>query len=321
MLIKKNHFKEEKEYNYSIAIGNFDGIHKGHRFLLKELRKFKKLSTDRTAVLSFVPHPVKVIMPSKWKKNLIKFRTKYFKLKSLEVDVLFLITFNKNFSNLSAKNFIEEFLLKKINVKRIIVGQDFKFGNNREGDTSLLDKYAKKNKFKLLCFDKKKTEDLRETYSSSLIRDLIKDGEIVHANKLLGYKWEVTGKVITGKAKGRVLGYPTANLKYTYQISPSKGIYACWTNIVGEAKWYKSAASTGVRPHYKGIEEILEVYIFNFSGNLYQKRIRIAFVDKIRNEEVFNNEEELKNKMKEDCIKIESILTNNIIIDNNEGMK
>ena len=321
MLIKKNFFKEEKKYNYSIAIGNFDGVHKGHRFLLKELSKLKKLDVDKTAVLSFVPHPVKVLAPNKWKKNLIKFRTKYFQLKSLKVYALFLITFNKSFSNLSAKNFIEEILLKKINIKNIIVGQDFKFGNNREGDISLLDKYAKKNQFKLLYFEKKKTEESQEIYSSSLIRDLIKAGEIKHANKLLGYKWEATGKVIKGKAKGRTLGYPTANLKYSYQISPSKGIYACWINIEGKDKWHKSAVSSGVRPHYKGVEEILEVYIFNFSGNLYQKRIRVAFVDKIRNEEVFNNEAELKDKMKQDCIKVESILNKNIIIDNNKGLK
>ena len=137
----------------------------------------------------------------------------------------------------------------------------------------------------------------------------------------MGYKWEVTGKVVKGKAKGRILGYPTANLKYSYQISPSRGVYACWTNIEGDQKWYKSAVSTGVRPHYKGVEEILEVYIFNFSGNLYQKRIRVAFVDKIRDEEVFSNEKELKNKMNEDCILIESILTKNIIVDNNKGTK
>ena len=321
MLIKKNYFEEEKKNNYSIAIGNFDGIHKGHRFLLKELNKFKKLETDKIGVLSFVPHPVKVLAPNKWRKNLIKFRTKYLQLKSQNIDTLFLVTFNKSFSNLSAENFIEDILLKKININNIIVGKDFKFGNNREGDITLLGKYAKKNKFKLLCFEKKKSEDLDEVYSSSLIRDLIRSGEIVHANKLLGYKWEVTGKVIKGKAKGRELGYPTANLKYSYQIAPSKGIYACWTNIEGTEKWYKSAVSTGVRPHYKGVEEILEVYIFNFSGNLYQKRIRVAFVSKIRNEEVFNNEEDLIDKMKKDCVKVESILSKNFIIENNKGLK
>ena len=242
-------------------------------------------------------------------------------MKNQNIDTLFLVTFNKSFSTLSAQTFIEDILLKKININNIIVGKDFKFGNNREGDITLLEKYAKKNKFKLLSFEKKKSEDFGEVYSSSLIRDLIKSGDIVHANKLLGYRWEVTGKVIKGRAKGRVLGYPTANLKYSYQIAPAKGIYACWTNIEGTQNWHKSAVSTGVRPHYKGVEEILEVYIFNFSGNLYQKRIRVAFVSKIRSEEVFNNEEDLKNKMKKDCINVDSILSNNLIIGNNEGLK
>ena len=104
-------------------------------------------------------------------------------------------------------------------------------------------------------------------------------------------------------------------------MPPSKGIYASWTKIEGEKIWHMSAVSTGTRPQYNGVEEILEVYIFNFSGNLYQKRIRVAFVSKIRNEEVFNNEEDLKDKMKKDCIKVESILSKNFIIDNNKGLK
>ena len=317
MQIKKNQFKELK--NINLAIGNFDGIHKGHRYLLEELLKLKSSYKNKLAVLSFIPHPVKILAPDKWKKNLIKFRTNYFHLKNIGIDYLLLIKFDKNFSNMSAKTFIEEILVKNLAVKNIVVGEDFKFGKNRVGDIRLLKDYANKDKFNLLSI--KKAGEYNTIYSSSLVRSLIKRGKIEKANKILGYKWEVTGKVIKGKALGRKLGYPTANLKYLNQISPSKGIYACWVKIFGQNDWRMGAVSTGTRPHYQGVEEILEVYILNFSGNLYQKRIRVAFVSKIRNEEVFNSEQELIIKMKEDCKNIENILKKSLIFYNNLGIK
>jgi riboflavin kinase/FMN adenylyltransferase len=147
MLIIRNNFKEVKKYNYSIAVGNFDGIHKGHKYLLNELIKFKKTKDDKIAVLSFTPHPIKLIAPDIWKKNLVKFRTKYERLSLLGIDALFLITFSENFRKVKANEFIEKFLIKKINVKNIVVGEDFKFGNKRKGDVNLLLKYKKKKLF------------------------------------------------------------------------------------------------------------------------------------------------------------------------------
>ncbi|MAJ24354.1 MAG: hypothetical protein CMP36_02470 [Rickettsiales bacterium] len=316
MLVNRNNFNDSKKYNYSIAIGNFDGIHKGHKYLLNNLKKLKKSKTDRIGVLSFTPHPVKLIAPDRWKKNLVRFRTKYEQLKNIGIDVLFLITFTNKFSKISAEEFINEYLIKKINVKNIIVGKDFRFGCNRKGNIELLKKYKKS--FNLITVNKK--EDLNNIiYSSSSIRDLIRNGNIREANEVLGYNWEVQGKVVKGKSLGRLLGFPTANIKYLYQIAPQKGIYACWVKIEGEKCWRMSAVSTGVRPHYNGTEEILEVYVFNYSGNLYQKRITVSFVRKIRGEEKFNNELDLINQMKKDCINIKDILEKNEINYKNES--
>ncbi len=317
MLIKKNYLSEKKALSYSLAIGNFDGIHEGHRYLLGKLKSIKKDNSHKIAVLSFAPHPIKLLAPNKWNKNLVKFRTKYKQLKALGVDVLFIINFNQKFSRISAEQFINEYLIEKLHIKNIVVGEDFKFGHNRKGDIKLLEYYANKKKFNLICL--KKIGSTHDIYSSSLIRKLIKLGQIERANKILGYNWEVTGKVIRGKSRGRQLGYPTANLKYLYQIAPSKGIYACWTKVERDAKWYMSVASTGNRPHYKGIEEILEVYIFHYSGNLYQKRIRVAFVKKIRDEEAFNSESQLIKKMKEDCEKVKLILSRSNMRNDNKG--
>ena len=316
MIIKRNNFEDIKKYNYSIALGNFDGIHKGHKYLLESLIKYKILHNSKIAVLSFVPHPVKVITPKKWKKNLVKFRTKYEKLKVLGIDALLLISFSKKFSQITAEEFILSFLIKKLNVNNIIVGDDFRFGYMRQGNISLLKQYEIKERFRVTAL-KKKSDLKNNIYSSSLIKSLIEKGNIRKANNLLGYYWEVQGKVIKGNALGRKLGFPTANLKYLYQISPQKGIYACWVNIQGEKKLRMSAASTGTRPHYNGKEEILEVYIFNYTGNLYQKRIKVSFVEKIRNEEKFNSDKDLINRMKKDCEEIKRILSTEITYDKN----
>ena len=263
-----------------------------------------------------MPHPVKVITPQKWKKNLVKFRTKYEKLKVLGIDALLLISFSKKFSQITAEDFILKFLIKKLNVKNIIVGDDFRFGYMREGNINLLKQYETEESFRVIAL-KKKADLKNNIYSSSLIKGLIEKGNIRKANNILGYYWEVQGKVIKGNALGRKLGFPTANLKYLYQISPQKGIYACWVHIQGEKNLRMSAVSTGTRPHYNGKEEILEVYIFNYSGNLYQKRIKVSFVEKIRNEEKFNSDKDLINRMKKDCEEIKRILSTEITYDNN----
>ncbi len=318
MLVKKT-YHNNSSFRYSIAIGNFDGIHLGHKFLLQKLREFKKTRLDRIGILTFHPHPIKVLYPEKWKKNLIKFRTKYKLLKKNNLDTLFLISFNKEFRNLSAVDFIEKILIKGIKVENILVGEDFKFGKNRVGDINLLLEYAKKKNFNVFYFKKRSLKG--EIYSSSSIRNFLKQGNISKCNKFLGYYWEVDGRVVEGEARGRLLGYPTANINYDYQISPSNGIYACWIKIEKEDIWRMAAISSGIRPHYSGKKKILEIHIINFSGNLYRKRLRVAFVKKIRNEEKFRNEEELILKMGTDCKEVVTVLNENILKNDNEGQK
>ncbi len=315
MILKRNYKNNSKDVLYNVAIGNFDGIHLGHRFILNQLKSCKKSNKDKIAVVTFYPHPVKILNPGAWKKNLIKFRTKFRLIENLGVDTIFQIPFSEEFSNLSARFFIENILIKNINVNTIFVGEDFKFGKKREGDTVLLNEYAKKNKFNLKYFKKKGNKDYN--YSSSLIRDLIKAGDLEKANSCLGYFWEVEGKVVKGRTKGRELGYPTANLNYSYQITPSNGIYAGFVKIEGENIWRPAAISTGIRPHYNGKKQILEVHLLLFSGNLYQKRLRVAFIKKIRDELKFESESELIQQMEKDCKSVKIILKNkNIIMDN-----
>ncbi len=144
MIVKRNNFENIERQNYSIAVGNFDGIHKGHKYLLDELLKYKKTYNSKVAVLSFTPHPVKIMAPDKWKKNLVRFRTKYEKLKLLGLDALFLLSFSKKFSETSAEQFVVKYLINMLNVKNIVVGEDFRFGYNREGNVNLLKNTKKK---------------------------------------------------------------------------------------------------------------------------------------------------------------------------------
>ena len=317
MILKRGYKDESKDIYYSVAIGNFDGIHLGHRFILTKLKDYKKTSKDKIAVVTFYPHPVKVLKPNVWKKNLIKFRTKFRLLEKLGVDKVFQIPFTIDFSNLTARFFIENILIANIKAKNILVGEDFRFGKNREGDINLLNEYAKKNNFNLKYYKKKGTR--AHNYSSSIIRGFIQSGELEQANLYLGYYWEVEGKVVKGKSKGRELGYPTANINYTYQISPANGIYAAWIKIEGENAWRQAAISTGTRPHYNGTKKILEVHLLLFSGNLYQKRLRIAFIKKIRDELKFENENALVKQMEKDCKSVQIILNNKYIENDNLG--
>ena len=267
--------------------------------------------------MTFNPHPVKVLKPDNWKKNLIKFRTKFRLLKNLGVDVLYQIPFTISFSNLSGRFFIENILIKNFKTKNILVGQDFRFGKNREGDVNLLREYADKNKFNLKYFKKKGNKENK--YSSSNIRDLVNSGDLTRVSENLGYYWEVEGKVISGKSKGRELGFPTANLNYLYLISPANGIYAGWAKIEGENIWREAAISSGIRPHYNGVKKNLEVHLLFFSGNLYQRRLRVAFIKKIRDELKFDDEKTLIKQMEKDCKSVKNILQKKSIINDNEG--
>ena len=306
MIIIRNNFNKIKG-NLSLAIGNFDGVHKGHKFILSKLRNYKKTSNDKIGVLTFSPHPVKIIKPKEWKKNLIRFRTKFYLLKKEKIDYLLNIRFDLNMSQLPAETFIEKYLIGLLKVKNILVGEDFRFGKNREGNISLLNDHHNLGKFNLKFLKKIGVE---KPFSSSMARKYLLSGNIEKTNYILGYNWEVTGKVVRGKAKGRELGFPTANIEYLYQIAPSNGIYACLVKVGNDKKWQMAAISTGTRPQYKGEEKILEAHILDFTGNLYEKRLKVAFVKKIRNEEVFDSEEGLIKQMQADCTLIRKFLIN-----------
>jgi len=299
-------FKEAKKFinKSTLAIGNFDGIHYGHMSLLKRAKEIAKTSESMFAILTFAPHPIKVLRPGFEPKNILRFRTKVEMLKSIGVEVILAQRFTKAFSRISARNFILDVLIDSLNVENIIIGDDFRFGYKREGNVDYLVSKEFLDKFKVHIMDEVSGKDGR--YSSSAIRNMINNGDMLKVKDSLGYFYIVEGRVVEGEKLGRKLGYPTANIHYKDNVVPKDGIYAAW--VLHDNKYYMAAVSTGFRPQFKGEERFLEAYLLNFIGDLYGKHIKISLVKKIRDEKVFSDTEKLKLEMAEDCDKAINIL-------------
>ena len=287
-----------------VVIGNFDGVHLGHQAVLNYAKSLKKEANDNLILLTFYPHPLKVLRPEYAPRNILSFRNKVIKMKELGVDIILAQRFNKNFSKISADNFIKIILSQVLKARHIVVGDDFRFGNNRQGNIDYLKSQEHQNNFKVHIINE--ISDKKVRYSSSLAREMIIKGKMFEAKKVLGYFHEIEGRVVKGEQMGRKLGFPTANIHYLNTIIPDNGIYAGWVKF--NNKIYMSAISTGYRPQFKGKKRFLEAYILNFSGDIYGTRIKVSLVEKIRKEKVFSDIDKLKKQMSLDCIEVVKIL-------------
>ena len=226
-----------REFNYLeniikksiVVIGNFDGVHKGHKAVLNYAKSLKNNNNEKVVVLTFYPHPLKVLRPEYAPKNILSFRSKVMKMKDLGIDIIVAQRFNKNFSNISAENFIKIVLCKGLSAQHIVIGDDFRFGHNREGDINYLKSQENKNNFKVHIINEISGENVR--YSSSIVRDMILKGKMLDTNKVLGYFYEIEGRVVKGEQLGRELGFPTANVHYLNTLIPHDGVYAGWVQF------------------------------------------------------------------------------------------
>ncbi|MCP4354404.1 MAG: riboflavin biosynthesis protein RibF, partial [Proteobacteria bacterium] len=221
-------------------------------------------------------------------------------------DNLFVIDFNKDNANLTASNFIRA-LVNDLQIKHLIVGNNFYFGAKRRGDIQTLEKAQSEGKFDLTVVELLK--DLRgETISSSRIRGFLHEGNIKEANRLLGWDWQVESEVIKGDKRGRQLGYPTANQKINEYIKVPFGVYLTKIKIENEDKWRYGISNFGIRPTFKSKTVLLETHIFDFNKEIYGKKIRTVFVERIRREKNFSSREDLINTIEEDCTKAKAVL-------------
>ena len=296
--ILKN-FEITKTFKKSlILIGNFDGLHAGHQKLFKQAQKYKKNFKLKVGVVTFDPIPKMYINKEIQNYRISNFNQKINYLNKFGVDFLINKTFNKKFSNIKCYDFIKKIISKKLNAKYIFVSNNFRFGYKREGDVKLLKIYQSVCNYKLI--NPKPLKKNKKIISSSYIRKLIQNGHMTKANKLLTRNWTIEGTVEKGRMMGKKIGFPTCNLDIGNYVLAKPGVYAVKILINKNNKIYKGIANLGYRPTFEQKKILLEVNIFNFSGNLYNKKLSVQFLKFIRTEKKFKGVIQLRNQIKKD---------------------
>ena len=297
-MIYNNFDLKKKDRGSIILIGNFDGVHLGHRKLFKLAKKFKKKYKLKIGVLTFEPLP-KMFFNRKIRNfKISNFDQKVLLLKKLGVDFIINKKFDRKFSKLKAFYFIEKILFKKLNARFIFVSNNFRFGNKREGNVSLLIKNEKTFGYKVIKPKPLKLNN--KIISSSLIRNYLEKGYLKKSNKLLNRSWSIIGKVEKGRQLGKKIGFPTCNIDIKDYVLAKPGVYAVNVNLKNLKSNIKGIANLGYRPTFNQNKLLLEVNLFNFSGNLYNKYLSVDFLKFIRKEKKFNSMEQLQKQIKKD---------------------
>ena len=292
--IKKNHKAS------IILIGNFDGVHLGHQKLFKLAQSYKKKYNLKIGVINFDPMPKMFF--NKYLKNfrLSNINQKLNFLNNLGVDFIITKKFDKIFSKTKSINFIKNTLSQKLNARFIFVSNNFRFGNKREGDVNFL--IQNEDKFNYKVIKPKPFLMNKKIVSSSLIRSFLEKGFLEKANKLLSRKWSIEGVVQKGRQVGKKIGFPTCNIDIKDYVLAKPGVYAVNVIRKNNPKSLKGIANLGYRPTFNQKKILLEVHLFNFSGNLYYKHISVEFLKFIRKEKKFKNINELRSQIKIDLI-------------------
>ncbi len=281
-----------------LTIGKFDGVHLGHQAVLRNLRnKAEELSLP-TAVMVFEPQPEEVFTPEKAPARLSRWRDKYEAMRDLGMDRLFCVHFTHSFASQSAAQFIKDILVDRLGVKFLVVGDDFRFGKGREGDFAMLVEAGKQFGFSVVNTASFRLADCR--ISSTAIRQALAEHDFALAQQMLGRTFSIKGRVVHGQKKGRTIGFPTANVNLKRAKPPVVGVYAVSIDICGE--YYQGVANIGARPTVSGEDALLEVHIFDFSGDLYGQVIEVNVLHRLRGIQKFATFAELKTQIEQDAL-------------------
>lgn len=284
-----------------LTVGNFDGVHLGHKALLTYVCKIAKYHHLPSVVMLFEPQPFEHFYPMRAPARLTSFQEKYQKIKKIGPDYLLCIPFSKHVAHLTAEQFIQEWLLTCLKAKRLVIGEDFTFGANRRGNLDLLAQYAKNGAFALDIMPPYKQGSHR--ISSTAVRQALAAEKFVLTKQLLGSPYAICGKVVHGNALGRKLGFPTANIHLHRLKAALNGVYLVNVEDKRIKAQYRGIANIGYRPTLNGRKPILEVNIFDFDDDIYEHHLRVTFLKKIREEKKFASLDELKTQIAEDvCI-------------------
>jgi len=288
-----------------LAIGAFDGLHRGHAALLAKVHERATKKGLVAAAVSFEPLPRSYFSPAPLKR-LSSVREKLCGFAEAGIETLLQLHFNAALVAMSAEDFVREVMVARMGAREIWVGADFRFGHNRVGDVALLEAMQGEGDYEVRVLDVVTNGD-GQRVSASRVRGALASGDFVHAAELLGRRFSIGGRVVRGQRMGHTLGYPTANTRLGKRVSPVSGIFAVRVNVAG--KWWPGVASLGVRPTIAGGgEPLLEAHLFDFDGDLYGQRIEVKFVAKLRDEEKFAGLDALRTQMDRDAAEARRIL-------------
>jgi len=310
-----------------VAIGNFDGVHRGHRAVIDAAARIARASGADQSVLTFEPHPRSVFQPDIAPFRVTPFRSKARQIEMLGVDILFALHFDLDFSHHSAEDFVREVLVEGLAVSHVVVGADFVFGNRRRGTPEFLAQEAPKHGFSATFVEPVIGPD-GLAYSSTRIRELLGSGRPAEAAALLGRYFEIEGRVETGDRRGRTIGFPTANVGLADYLRPAAGVYAIRAGLDRPAGgggpsgpsgpgslgsevqtvWFDGVANLGRRPTFGGDDLLLEAHLFDFAEDLYGQHLRVALIEYLRPETRFDGIDALKAQIAEDATRARELL-------------
>jgi riboflavin kinase/FMN adenylyltransferase len=289
----------------AVAIGNFDGVHRGHQALVAAARS-AAVGGERVAVLTFEPHPREFLDPGQAPPRLMRLAEKCTALSALGVERLAVLRFNERLQRQSPEDFVREVLHTGLGARHVVVGEGFRYGCRRAGTVETLRAAGAELGFEVHVVPSVAVDG--ERVSSTRVRAALAEGDLAMAHKLLGRRYSVTGRVIAGRRLGRELGFPTANFRLHRSSAAMPGIYAVRVQGIDGRPDAAAVASLGTRPTVGGIEPLLEVHVFDYAGDLYGRRLTVEFVDRLRDEEKFPSLEALVTQMHADAARAREIL-------------
>ena len=291
-----------------LALGNFDGVHRGHQTVVAAAGTIARALGAPHGVVTFEPHPRQVFRPDDAPFRLTPLRVKTRELEALGADLLFSLHFDKEFAARTAENFVDEILVGALGVRHVVVGYDFVFGRGRAGTVDFLQDMSVRRGFGIDVVAAV-AEDGVEVISSTRIREHLVAGRPADAARLLGRAWEIDGRVEHGEARGRTIGFPTANVMLADYLRPAAGVYAVRVGIEGgaETEWHDGVANIGTRPTVGGTDLRLEAHLFDFAGDLYGAHLRVALLAFMRPERKFASFDELKQQIAADALEARRI--------------
>lgn len=307
-IIRDFQFVADADRGASAAIGNFDGVHRGHQYVIDIARERAVALGAPLGVMTFEPHPREYFAPNAPDFRLMNAEARANRLEWLGVDKLYELTFNDTLSALSPEDFVQRVIVDGLGLSHVVVGQDFHFGKNRAGDITLLEAMGRTLGFGVTVAPLMQADGLG--ISSTAIRKALSEGRTREAATMLGHWHRIDGKVIRGDQRGRDLGYPTVNMSIAGMHQPKFGVYAVKVDVLsGPHKGeYQGAASVGVRPTFGENQPNIETFLFDFTGDLYGAHLSVALVDYLRPEERFDSLEALIAQMEADCQKARDVL-------------